>query len=175
MKPRQDLLWPDCVESDLHVWCSLACCAWNDPGLSLNSMGWRCTLSLNQWIMLKTLRIELETLYSWPLGSVGNNFCTCSRTTHKRNCQKSIKNALGIIPDDLLCILCMLSRVSCLIGKLFAIGQRNGSQSLDLAMAQQSCAVVGARLASAEELQRAIKDCSFAVCTSAWLADGTIG
>ncbi|XP_066487544.1 sushi domain-containing protein 5 [Tiliqua scincoides] len=60
-------------------------------------------------------------------------------------------------------------------GKLFAIGHRNGSQSLDLAMAQQSCAAVGARLASAEELWRAIKDCSFSVCTRAWLVDGTIG
>ncbi|XP_053118484.1 sushi domain-containing protein 5 isoform X3 [Hemicordylus capensis] len=60
-------------------------------------------------------------------------------------------------------------------GKLFAIGPRNGSWSLDLAMAQQSCAAIGAHLASAEELKKAIRDCSFAVCTRGWLADGTIG
>ncbi|XP_060637729.2 sushi domain-containing protein 5 [Anolis sagrei] len=60
-------------------------------------------------------------------------------------------------------------------GKLFAVGPRNGTQSLDLAMAQQSCAAFGAYLASAEELKKAIRDCSFAVCTTGWLADGTIG
>ncbi|XP_015282777.1 PREDICTED: sushi domain-containing protein 5 [Gekko japonicus] len=60
-------------------------------------------------------------------------------------------------------------------GKLFALGPKTGSQSLDLAMAQQSCAAVGAHLASAEELRRAIWYCSFAVCTRGWLADGTIG
>ncbi|XP_053118481.1 sushi domain-containing protein 5 isoform X2 [Hemicordylus capensis] len=42
-------------------------------------------------------------------------------------------------------------------------------------MAQQSCAAIGAHLASAEELKKAIRDCSFAVCTRGWLADGTIG
>nr|XP_056713783.1 sushi domain-containing protein 5 [Euleptes europaea] len=60
-------------------------------------------------------------------------------------------------------------------GKLLALGPRNGSQSMDLAMARQSCAAVGAHLASAEELRRAIWFCSFAVCTRGWLADGTIG
>ncbi|XP_054847954.1 sushi domain-containing protein 5 [Eublepharis macularius] len=60
-------------------------------------------------------------------------------------------------------------------GKLFALGPRNDSQSLDLAMAQQACASAGAHLASAEELRRAIWYCSFAVCTRGWLADGTIG
>ncbi|XP_062972284.1 sushi domain-containing protein 5 [Elgaria multicarinata webbii] len=60
-------------------------------------------------------------------------------------------------------------------GKLFALGPRNGSQNLDLAMAQQSCAAGGAHLASAEELRRAIRDCSFVICTRGWLADGSIG
>ncbi|XP_007426338.1 sushi domain-containing protein 5 [Python bivittatus] len=60
-------------------------------------------------------------------------------------------------------------------GKLFVLGPRNSSQNLDLAMAQQLCATVGAHLASAEELRRAVRDCSFAVCTSGWLADGSIG
>nr|XP_034986202.1 sushi domain-containing protein 5 [Zootoca vivipara] len=60
-------------------------------------------------------------------------------------------------------------------GKLFALGPRNGSQILDLAMAQESCSAVGAQLASREELRRAIRDCSFAVCTRGWLADGTVG
>uniref|UniRef100_A0A8D2LX97 Sushi domain containing 5 n=1 Tax=Varanus komodoensis TaxID=61221 RepID=A0A8D2LX97_VARKO len=59
--------------------------------------------------------------------------------------------------------------------KLFALGPRNGSQNLDLAMAQKSCAAEGARLASAEELRRAIRDCSFVMCTRGWLADGSIG
>nr|XP_020657724.1 sushi domain-containing protein 5 isoform X2 [Pogona vitticeps] len=60
-------------------------------------------------------------------------------------------------------------------GKVFALGPRNGSHSLDFAMAQQSCTAAGARLATREELRRAIRDCSFAVCTKGWLGDGTIG
>ncbi|XP_025059895.1 sushi domain-containing protein 5 [Alligator sinensis] len=60
-------------------------------------------------------------------------------------------------------------------GKLFALGSRNSSQGLDLAAAQKSCADLGARLATAEELRRAVLDCSFAVCARGWLADGTIG
>ncbi|XP_042327157.1 sushi domain-containing protein 5 [Sceloporus undulatus] len=60
-------------------------------------------------------------------------------------------------------------------GKLFALGPRNGSQSLDFAMAQQTCAALGAHLASPEELRKTIRDCSFAVCTTGWLADGTVG
>ncbi|XP_067416984.1 sushi domain-containing protein 5 [Emydura macquarii macquarii] len=60
-------------------------------------------------------------------------------------------------------------------GKLFTLESRNSSQGLDLTAAQKLCADLGARLATAEELRRAIADCSFAVCTRGWLADGTIG
>uniref|UniRef100_A0A8C8VHE2 Sushi domain containing 5 n=1 Tax=Pelusios castaneus TaxID=367368 RepID=A0A8C8VHE2_9SAUR len=52
---------------------------------------------------------------------------------------------------------------------------RNSSQGLDLTAAQKLCADLGARLATTEELTRAVVDCSFAVCTKGWLADGTIG
>uniref|UniRef100_A0A6J0UCB2 Sushi domain-containing protein 5 n=1 Tax=Pogona vitticeps TaxID=103695 RepID=A0A6J0UCB2_9SAUR len=60
-------------------------------------------------------------------------------------------------------------------GKVFALEPRNGSHSLDFAMARQSCTAAGARLATREELRRAIRDCSFTVCTKGWLGDGTIG
>ncbi|XP_006121814.2 sushi domain-containing protein 5 [Pelodiscus sinensis] len=60
-------------------------------------------------------------------------------------------------------------------GKLFTVESRNNSQGLDLTAAQKLCAGLGARLATAEELRRAVVDCSFAACTRGWLADGTIG
>ncbi|XP_029442943.1 sushi domain-containing protein 5 [Rhinatrema bivittatum] len=60
-------------------------------------------------------------------------------------------------------------------GKLFRLESKNGSQGLDLLMAQKSCAALGSHLATAEELQRAMQDCSFTVCTRGWLADGTVG
>ncbi|XP_074844311.1 sushi domain-containing protein 5 isoform X2 [Carettochelys insculpta] len=60
-------------------------------------------------------------------------------------------------------------------GKMFTAESRNSSQGLDLTAAQKLCATLGARLATAEELRRAVADCSFATCTRGWLADGTIG
>lgn len=52
---------------------------------------------------------------------------------------------------------------------------QNGSQGLDLDEARQSCKSRGAHLVSAGELKRVVQDCAFAVCTTGWLADGTLG
>lgn len=60
-------------------------------------------------------------------------------------------------------------------GKLFLLESQNGSQGLDLEEARLSCRSRGAHLASAEELQRVVQDCSFAVCATGWLADGAVG
>ncbi|XP_078544463.1 sushi domain-containing protein 5 [Lissotriton helveticus] len=60
-------------------------------------------------------------------------------------------------------------------GKLFTVESKNGSQGLDLAGAQSSCGAQGSRLATAEELRRAVQECPFTVCTRGWLADATIG
>ncbi|XP_066100404.1 sushi domain-containing protein 5 [Saccopteryx bilineata] len=60
-------------------------------------------------------------------------------------------------------------------GKLFVLESQNGSQGLELEAARLSCRSRGAHLVSAEELQRVVQDCAFAVCTTGWLADGTLG
>lgn len=60
-------------------------------------------------------------------------------------------------------------------GKLFVLESQNGSQGLELEAARLSCKSRGAHLVSADELQRVVQDCSFAVCTTGWLADGTLG
>ncbi|XP_016054354.1 PREDICTED: sushi domain-containing protein 5 [Miniopterus natalensis] len=60
-------------------------------------------------------------------------------------------------------------------GKLFVLESQNGSQGLELEAALLSCKSRGAHLASAEELQRVVQDCTFAVCTTGWLADGSLG
>uniref|UniRef100_A0A2I3S0G4 Sushi domain containing 5 n=2 Tax=Pan troglodytes TaxID=9598 RepID=A0A2I3S0G4_PANTR len=60
-------------------------------------------------------------------------------------------------------------------GKLFVLESQNGSQGLQLEAARLSCKSRGAHLASADELRRVVQDCSFAVCTTGWLADGTLG
>ncbi|KFV83815.1 Sushi domain-containing protein 5, partial [Struthio camelus australis] len=60
-------------------------------------------------------------------------------------------------------------------GKVFALESKNISQGLDLAEAKKACVDLGARLAIAEELKRAVLDCSFAGCTTGWLADGSTG
>ncbi|KAM8811568.1 sushi domain-containing protein 5 [Eudromia elegans] len=60
-------------------------------------------------------------------------------------------------------------------GKVFALESKNNSQGLDLAAAEKACVDLGARLAVAEELKRAVLDCSFAGCTTGWLADGSTG
>ncbi|NXF89193.1 SUSD5 protein, partial [Eubucco bourcierii] len=60
-------------------------------------------------------------------------------------------------------------------GKVFALESKNNSQSLDLAEAEKACVDLSARLATAEELKRAVLDCSFAGCTTGWLAGGSAG
>uniref|UniRef100_A0A8C5TL99 Sushi domain containing 5 n=1 Tax=Malurus cyaneus samueli TaxID=2593467 RepID=A0A8C5TL99_9PASS len=52
---------------------------------------------------------------------------------------------------------------------------KNNSQGLDLAEAEKACVDLSARLATAEELKRAVLDCSFAGCTTGWLASGSAG
>ncbi|XP_074262036.1 sushi domain-containing protein 5 isoform X2 [Saimiri boliviensis] len=60
-------------------------------------------------------------------------------------------------------------------GKLFVLESQNGSQGLVLEAARLSCKSRGAHLVSADELRRVVQDCSFAVCATGWLADGTLG
>ncbi|XP_010151596.1 PREDICTED: sushi domain-containing protein 5 [Eurypyga helias] len=60
-------------------------------------------------------------------------------------------------------------------GKVFALESKNNSQGLDLAEAEKACVDLSAHLATAEELKRAVLDCSFAGCTTGWLAGGSTG
>ncbi|XP_007946859.2 sushi domain-containing protein 5 [Orycteropus afer afer] len=60
-------------------------------------------------------------------------------------------------------------------GKLFVLESQNGSQGLALEAARLSCKSRGAHLVSADELRRVVQDCTFSVCTTGWLADGTLG
>ncbi|XP_077610631.1 sushi domain-containing protein 5 [Crocuta crocuta] len=60
-------------------------------------------------------------------------------------------------------------------GQLFVLEAQNGSQGLALEAARLSCQRRGAQLASADELRRVVQDCAVAVCTTGWLADGTLG
>uniref|UniRef100_A0A8C0ZGA5 Sushi domain containing 5 n=1 Tax=Cyanistes caeruleus TaxID=156563 RepID=A0A8C0ZGA5_CYACU len=60
-------------------------------------------------------------------------------------------------------------------GKVFALESKNNSQGLDLAEAEKACVDLSARLATAEELKRAVLDCSFVGCTTGWLASGSTG
>ncbi|NXX89187.1 SUSD5 protein, partial [Centropus bengalensis] len=60
-------------------------------------------------------------------------------------------------------------------GKVFALESKNNSQGLDLAEAEKACVDLSARLATAEELKRAVLDCSFTGCTTGWLAGGSAG
>ncbi|NXU85716.1 SUSD5 protein, partial [Xiphorhynchus elegans] len=60
-------------------------------------------------------------------------------------------------------------------GKVFALESKNNSQGLDLAEAEKACVDLSARLATAEELKRAVLDCSFVGCTTGWLASGSAG
>ncbi|NWX08175.1 SUSD5 protein, partial [Caloenas nicobarica] len=60
-------------------------------------------------------------------------------------------------------------------GKVFALESKNNSQGLDLAEAEKACVDLSAHLATAEELKRAVLDCSFSGCTTGWLAGGSSG
>uniref|UniRef100_A0A8C9KBV2 Sushi domain containing 5 n=1 Tax=Panthera tigris altaica TaxID=74533 RepID=A0A8C9KBV2_PANTA len=59
--------------------------------------------------------------------------------------------------------------------KLFVLESQNGSRGLELEVARLSCRSRGAHLVSADELRKVVQDCAFAVCTTGWLADGTLG
>uniref|UniRef100_A0A8B9QE78 Sushi domain containing 5 n=1 Tax=Apteryx owenii TaxID=8824 RepID=A0A8B9QE78_APTOW len=72
------------------------------------------------------------------------------------------------------CLKCDMSFLGA-AGKVFALESKNNSQGLDLAEAEKACVDLGARLAIAEELKRAVLDCSFAGCNTGWLADGSTG
>lgn len=52
---------------------------------------------------------------------------------------------------------------------------QNGSRGLALEAARLSCRNRGAHLVSADELRKVVQDCALAVCTTGWLADGTLG
>lgn len=60
-------------------------------------------------------------------------------------------------------------------GKLFVLESPNSSLGLQLEAARSSCKDRGAHLVSADELRRVVQDCAFSVCTTGWLADGTLG
>ncbi|XP_059877362.1 sushi domain-containing protein 5 [Delphinus delphis] len=60
-------------------------------------------------------------------------------------------------------------------GKLFVLESQNGSQGLELEAARLSCKSRGAHLVSADELRKVVRDCAFSVCTTGWLADGSLG
>eukprot|EP00069_Balaena_mysticetus_P004681 bmy_17631T0 len=59
--------------------------------------------------------------------------------------------------------------------KLFVLESQNGSQGLELEAARLSCKSRGAHLVSADELRRVVQDCAVSVCTTGWLADGSLG
>ncbi|MBN3291769.1 SUSD5 protein, partial [Polypterus senegalus] len=60
-------------------------------------------------------------------------------------------------------------------GKVFTVESKEGSQGMNLAEAQEACRDHGARLASADDLKRAVEQCSFMACSRGWLVDATVG
>ncbi|XP_078253715.1 sushi domain-containing protein 5 isoform X2 [Rhinoraja longicauda] len=60
-------------------------------------------------------------------------------------------------------------------GRMFVLHLKNGDMQWDISAAQGLCVEQGARLATAEELQRAVDECAFTECTSGWIADNQIG
>ncbi|XP_055490629.1 sushi domain-containing protein 5 [Leucoraja erinacea] len=60
-------------------------------------------------------------------------------------------------------------------GRMFVLQPKNGTMQWDISAAQGLCVEQGARLATAEELQRAVDECAFTECTSGWIADNQIG
>ncbi|XP_069469233.1 sushi domain-containing protein 5 [Ambystoma mexicanum] len=60
-------------------------------------------------------------------------------------------------------------------GKLFIVESKNGSQELDLLGARRECGAVGSRLATADELRLAVRECSLDACVRGWLSDSTVG
>ncbi|XP_041046133.1 sushi domain-containing protein 5 [Carcharodon carcharias] len=60
-------------------------------------------------------------------------------------------------------------------GKMFVLRPQNGTTRWDMTTAQGLCREQGARLATAEELRRAVEECSFTECTTGWIAGNRIG
>ncbi|XP_078071649.1 sushi domain-containing protein 5 [Mustelus asterias] len=60
-------------------------------------------------------------------------------------------------------------------GKMFVLHPKNGTVQRDQATAQGLCREQGARLATAEELRRAVEECAFTECTTGWIAGSRIG
>ncbi|XP_048451851.1 sushi domain-containing protein 5 [Rhincodon typus] len=58
---------------------------------------------------------------------------------------------------------------------MFVLRPKNGSAQWDVAAAQGLCREQGARLATAEELRRAVEECAFTECTTGWIAGNRIG
>ncbi|XP_067887116.1 sushi domain-containing protein 5 [Heterodontus francisci] len=79
----------------------------------------------------------------------------------------------------------LLLRIACLLiitgiqvqahGKMFVLRPKNATAQLDMTMAQGLCREQGARLATAEELRRAVEECAFTECTTGWIAGNRIG
>ncbi|XP_071068929.1 sushi domain-containing protein 5 [Dasypus novemcinctus] len=84
---------------------------------------------------------------------------------------------LGVVGalDTLVWWLTIFTSLLADLGKLFVLDSQNGSQGLELEAARLSCQSRGAHLVSADELRQVVDDCAFAVCTTGWLADGTLG
>ncbi|XP_043544719.1 sushi domain-containing protein 5 [Chiloscyllium plagiosum] len=76
-------------------------------------------------------------------------------------------------------------RIACLLlvtgvqvrahGKMFVLRPMNRSAQWDPAAAQGLCREQGARLATADELRRAVEECAFTECTTGWIAGNQIG
>ncbi|MBN3307668.1 SUSD5 protein, partial [Amia calva] len=60
-------------------------------------------------------------------------------------------------------------------GRVFILESENGSEELDEAAARGACDAHGARLATLDELKRAVTQCAFTACTRGWLAGPNIG
>uniref|UniRef100_UPI00398F3352 sushi domain-containing protein 5 n=1 Tax=Pristiophorus japonicus TaxID=55135 RepID=UPI00398F3352 len=79
----------------------------------------------------------------------------------------------------------LLLRIACLLiingvrvrahGKMFVLRPKNGTAQWDVTAARGLCTEQGARLATAEELQRAVEECAFTECTTGWIAGNRIG
>ncbi|XP_067833371.1 sushi domain-containing protein 5 [Heptranchias perlo] len=79
----------------------------------------------------------------------------------------------------------LLLRIACLLfingvkvrghGKMFVLQPKNGTTQWDVSAARGLCMEQGARLATAEELRRAVEECAFTECTTGWITGNQIG
>ncbi|XP_051879494.1 sushi domain-containing protein 5 isoform X2 [Pristis pectinata] len=58
---------------------------------------------------------------------------------------------------------------------MFVLHPRDGNAQWNMSSAEGLCMEQGARLATAEELQRAVEECAFMECTTGWIAANQIG